>query len=134
MVAAEAVDAAAVVAEEDSAAALVVDQGFGFGSFAEHLSRRLPVYAIPVFVRLCRALDATETFKQQKQRLVREGFNPLIADDPLFFRDPATGDYRPIDRIVYARIAEAGSRFWRSGPKAAFSKSEVIHVDKVAGF
>jgi fatty-acyl-CoA synthase len=115
-------------------AALVVDQGFGFGSFAEHLSRRLPVYAIPVFVRLCRALDATETFKQQKQRLIREGFNPLIADDPLFFRDPATGDYRPIDRIVYARIAEAGSRFWQSGPKTAFSKSEVIHVDKVAGF
>jgi fatty-acyl-CoA synthase len=115
-------------------AALVVDQGFGFGSFAEHLSRRLPVYAIPVFVRLCRALDATETFKQQKQRLIHEGFNPLIADDPLFFRDPATGDYRPIDRIVYARIAEAGSRFWQSGPKTAFSKSEVIHVDKVAGF
>ena len=34
---------------------------------AEHLSRRLPVYALPIFVRFCRALDATETFKQNKE-------------------------------------------------------------------
>jgi fatty-acyl-CoA synthase len=92
-------------------AALVVDRGFDFGSFAEHLSRRLPVYALPVFVRLCGKLDATETFKQQKQRLIREGFDPSVVGDPLFLRDPATGDYRPIDRAVHARIAEAGIRF-----------------------
>ena len=92
-------------------AALVVDQGFDFGIFAEHLSRRLPVYALPVFVRFCRALDATDTFKQKKQRLIREGFDPSVVGDPLFLRDPATGDYRPIDRAVYARIVEGGIRF-----------------------
>jgi fatty-acyl-CoA synthase len=90
-------------------AALVVEQGFDFGIFAEHLSRRLPVYALPVFVRFCRALDATDTFKQKKQRLIREGFDPSVMGDPLFLRDPATGDYRPIDRAVYARIVEAES-------------------------
>ena len=90
-------------------AALVVDQGFDFGIFAEHLSRRLPVYALPVFVRFCRALDATDTFKQKKQRLIREGFDPSVTGDPLFLRDPAAGDYRPIDRAVYARIVEAES-------------------------
>ena len=92
-------------------AALVVDQAFDFGIFAEHLSIRLPVYALPVFVRFCRALDATETFKQKKQRLIREGFDPSAVGDPLFVRDPATGDYRPIDRAVYARIVEGGIRF-----------------------
>jgi fatty-acyl-CoA synthase len=90
-------------------AALVVDQGFDFGIFAEHLSRRLPVYALPVFVRFCRAIDATETFKQKKQWLIREGIDS--SGDPLFLRDPATGDYRPIDRAVYARIVEGGIRF-----------------------
>jgi fatty-acyl-CoA synthase len=90
-------------------AALVVDQGFDFGIFAEHLSRRLPVYAHPVFVRFCRALDATDTFKQKKQRLIREGFDPSVMADPLFLRDPATGDYRPIDQAVYARIVESES-------------------------
>lgn len=85
-------------------AALVVDRRFDFGIFREHVSYRLPRYAIPVFVRLCRELDATDTFKQKKQRLIREGFDPTMVDDPLFLRDPVTGDYRSIDRTVYARI------------------------------
>jgi fatty-acyl-CoA synthase len=90
-------------------AALVVDQDFDFGIFAEHLSRRLPVYALPVFVRFCQALDATETFKQKKQQLIREGFDPSVVGDPLFLRDSASGDYRPIEPAVYARILEAES-------------------------
>jgi fatty-acyl-CoA synthase len=85
-------------------AALVVDRRFDFGIFREHVSYRLPRYAVPAFVRLCRELDATDTFKQKKQRLIREGFDPSVVDDPLFVRDPATGDYRSIDRTVYARI------------------------------
>ncbi|MDA9435446.1 long-chain-acyl-CoA synthetase [Bradyrhizobium sp. CCBAU 51627] len=88
-------------------AALVVDQGFDFGMFGKHLSRRLPPYAIPAFVRLCRALEATDTFKQKKQQLIREGFDPSVVDDPLFLLDPATGDYRSIDPSVYARIIES---------------------------
>ena len=91
-------------------AALVVDRGFDFGIFSEHVSYRLPRYAVPAFVRLCRTLDATDTFKQNKQRLIREGFDPSVVDDPLFLRDPATGDYRPIDRAVYARIVEGEIR------------------------
>jgi fatty-acyl-CoA synthase len=75
------------------------------------LGRRLPPYAIPVFLRLCRTLDTTETFKQQKQRLVREKFDRSIADDPMFFRHPADGLYRPLDADVRARIADGGIRF-----------------------
>ncbi|WP_234681004.1 long-chain-acyl-CoA synthetase [Bradyrhizobium monzae] len=85
-------------------ATLVVDRGFDFGIFREHLSHRLPPYAVPAFVRLSPVLEATDTFKQKKQRLIREGFNPSVVDDPLFLRDAATGDYRSIDRAVYARI------------------------------
>ena len=86
-------------------------KGSIFRIFAEHLAHRLPVYAHPIFVRFCRALDATETFKQNKQRLIREGFDPSVVDDPLFLRDPATGDYCPINRAVYARIVEGEIRF-----------------------
>ena len=89
----------------------MVDQGFDFRIFAEHLARRLPAYAHPIFVRFCRVLDATETFKQKKQRLIREGFDPSVVDEPLFLRDPATSDYCPISRAVYARIVKGGMRF-----------------------
>lgn len=84
--------------------ALVVDRAFDFGMFREHVSYRLPRYAVPAFVRLCQALEATDTFKQKKQRLIREGFDPSAVDDPLFLLDPTTGDYRSIDRAVYGRI------------------------------
>jgi fatty-acyl-CoA synthase len=91
-------------------AALVVDRGFDLKFFAEHMSRRIPVYALPVFVRLCNTLDVTETFKRQKQRLIRDGFGPSVSD-PLFLRDPATGAYHPIDQTVHARIAASAIRF-----------------------
>src|SRR5271165_6245405 len=91
-------------------AAIVVADSFDLKAFAEHLSRRLPAYAIPVFVRFCRTLDATETFKQKKQQLIREGFDPQIVSDALFLKDPATGDYCPIDRDVHTRIAEGAIR------------------------
>jgi fatty-acyl-CoA synthase len=48
-------------------AAVVVDDRFDFRGFQDHISRRLPVYAQPVFLRICAALDITETFKQKKQ-------------------------------------------------------------------
>ena len=101
-------------------AALVVDQSFDLGIFAAHLSRRLPVYALPVFVRFCQSLDATETFKQKKQQLICEGFDPAVVGDPLFLRDSSSGDYRPIEQAVYARIVdvEAGASI---GSKQVFS-------------
>jgi fatty-acyl-CoA synthase len=90
-------------------AAIVVDDDFNFETFTEHLSRRLPIYAIPVFVRLCEALDATETFKQKKQQLIHDGLDPAIVNDPMFMRD-ASGDYRSLDAAVYARLVEGAIR------------------------
>jgi fatty-acyl-CoA synthase len=86
-------------------AAIVVNESFDLNTFADHLAGRLPPYAIPVFVRVCNSLDATETFKQQKQQLLREGFDPAVVRDLLFLKDPATGRYRPIDHALYYQIA-----------------------------
>ncbi len=61
-------------------AAIVVDDRFDFEDFARHLARRLPIYAQPVFIRISATLDATETFKQKKQQLVREGFDAPTLD------------------------------------------------------
>jgi fatty-acyl-CoA synthase len=91
-------------------AAIVVDDRFDFESFAAHLLRRLPTYAHPAFIRISTALDATETFKQKKHPLVREGFDPRTAHDRLFFRDPTCGAYRPLDASDYARIVDGTIR------------------------
>jgi len=91
-------------------AAIVVDDRFDFEDFARHLARRLPTYAQPVFIRISATLDATETFKQKKQQLVREGFEPQTLDDRLFFRDPASGAYQPLDADIYAGIVDGAIR------------------------
>ena len=90
--------------------AIVIDGRFDLHEFAEHLSRRLPVYACPVVIRICRSLDTTETFNQKKQVLVREGFDPHRVTDPLFFRELKSGEYRPIDAPAHARILDAAIR------------------------
>ncbi|MGZ5872609.1 MAG: long-chain-acyl-CoA synthetase [Bradyrhizobium sp.] len=90
--------------------AIVIDDRFDLGQFRDHLARRLPAYACPVFVRICAALDSTETFKQKKQDLIRAGFDPSRVNDPLFFRDPNSGDFLPIDAACFARISEGSIR------------------------
>jgi fatty-acyl-CoA synthase len=90
--------------------AIVTDDRFDLGEFRDHLVRRLPAYACPIFVRICAALDTTETFKQKKQDLIRAGFDPHRVTDPLFFRDPKSGAFVPIDAACYARIVEGSIR------------------------
>jgi fatty-acyl-CoA synthase len=90
--------------------AIVADERFDLEQFQHRLSQRLPAYACPVMVRLCATLDTTETFKQKKHELVRDGFDPHRVTDPLFFREPKSGAYRPVDADAYARILDGSIR------------------------
>jgi len=91
-------------------AAIVVGDQFDVASLSDHLARRLPAYAQPLFLRISAALDATETFKQKKQQLVRDGFDPDVVNDPLYLRDPTSGAYRPIDEELWTRIRNGSIR------------------------
>ena len=58
-------------------AAIVIDEQVSTSANSLPVLRSgLPAYACPVFIRICASLDATETFKQKKHELVREGFDP----------------------------------------------------------
>jgi fatty-acyl-CoA synthase len=41
---------------------------------------------------------------------MREGFDPHLVTDPLFFREPKSGAYRPVDDGAYARILDGSIR------------------------
>jgi fatty-acyl-CoA synthase len=90
--------------------AIVADDRFDLREFRDHISRRLPAYACPVFVRLCASLDSTETFKQKKHQLVREGFDPRLVADPMFFFGVNASAYYPIDADAYAGVLEGSIR------------------------
>jgi fatty-acyl-CoA synthase len=84
-------------------AALEVSSDFDLAAVRSHIAIRLPPYARPVFLRIVDSLAITETFKQKKNALALDGFDPAKITDPLFVED-GTG-YQPLDTALYARIS-----------------------------
>uniref|UniRef100_A0A452FP57 long-chain-fatty-acid--CoA ligase n=1 Tax=Capra hircus TaxID=9925 RepID=A0A452FP57_CAPHI len=69
-----------------------------------HVSENLPPYARPRFLRLQESLATTETFKQQKVRMAKEGFDPSALSDPLYILDQARGAYLPLTPARYSAL------------------------------
>jgi fatty-acyl-CoA synthase len=92
-------------------AAIVSDGELDFGKFREHLARRLPPYARPVFIRITDHMTVTGTFKHAKADLVREGFDPAATDDPIYLDDAAARAYVRVDAALYRRIQAGKLRF-----------------------
>jgi len=90
--------------------AIVVNEGFDIEALPTHLAQRLPAYARPVFIRISRELDATETFKQKKGELASEGFEPSAVADPIFMLEPKSGAYVALDSEIFARIVDGTIR------------------------
>ncbi|KAL8164146.1 UNVERIFIED_CONTAM: hypothetical protein K2H54_046718 [Gekko kuhli] len=70
----------------------------------QELQKVLPPYARPIFLRLLPQVDTTGTFKIQKTRLQREGYDPHQTSDRLYFLDVKLGKYLPLDESVFERI------------------------------
>jgi fatty-acyl-CoA synthase len=89
-------------------AALETDAAFVVGGLREHLRARLPDYARPLFLRMVQSLAVTETFKQKKQALAAEGFDPAQIADALYC-DTGAG-YELLDARLYMRISSGRMR------------------------
>jgi fatty-acyl-CoA synthase len=85
-------------------AAIVAKDNFNLTAFHDHLARRLPDYARPVFLRTRNNIDVTATFKQKKLDLVAQGFDPNLISDPIYFNDPAAKAFVRLDAALSDRI------------------------------
>jgi fatty-acyl-CoA synthase len=83
---------------------------FDLQAFHAHLSRNLPEYALPVAVRFQSQLEVTSTFKQRKINLVSAGFDPRRSADRLYFNDPVSRRFRPLDQTLYEAIVSGTIR------------------------
>jgi fatty-acyl-CoA synthase len=90
-------------------AALVVDDRFDPMALAERCARELPAYARPLFLRLLPQIEVTGTFKHRKVELVKEGFDPAVIANPLYFLDGERG-YVPLDAELHGRIVRGEQR------------------------
>jgi fatty-acyl-CoA synthase len=84
-------------------AGLVVTPEFDIAALGEHVTRELPPYAQPVFVRILPAIETTGTFKYRKLDLVADGFDPAKIKGLLFYKDAKKG-YVKITKGVYDKI------------------------------
>ncbi|XP_020505047.2 long-chain fatty acid transport protein 6 [Labrus bergylta] len=93
-----------------AAVVLKPDQKLDGTKIYNHLVQTLPAYSWPWFLRVQSALDVTETFKQQKVKLVQEGFNPDVTQDPLYFLDVSQKDYILLSELLYEDIVSGNIR------------------------
>ncbi|XP_070706404.1 long-chain fatty acid transport protein 2 [Pempheris klunzingeri] len=93
-----------------AAVVLKQDHRFNGTKLYNHLGKTLPAYAWPWFLRIQTSLDVTETFKQQKVKLVQEGFNPDVTKDPLYFLDVSQKGYILLTVSLYQEIVSGKIR------------------------
>ncbi|CAG2119329.1 unnamed protein product, partial [Medioppia subpectinata] len=71
---------------------------------AQQLSKRLPSYAIPLFIKLTADIEVTGTFKLIKYKLQNMGFTPQSNDDFIAVYDKNINSYKRMTNEIYESI------------------------------
>jgi fatty-acyl-CoA synthase len=84
--------------------AAITAEGLDLANLYAHLSRRLPPFARPVFLRLQKEAETTGTLKYRKVDLVRAGFDPKRTGEPVYVIDAQNATYTAVDGETLRRI------------------------------
>ncbi|XP_059892759.1 long-chain fatty acid transport protein 1a [Gadus macrocephalus] len=79
---------------------------FNCKTFLKEVQQALPPYARPVFLRISPQVDTTGTFKIQKTRLQKEGFDPRLTTDQIYFLNSRAGHYQRVDEELYGALLD----------------------------
>jgi fatty-acyl-CoA synthase len=74
-------------------AALITTPLFDVDALPAFAEQHLPPYARPMFLRLCKTIETTGTFKPIKARLIREGYDRSLVDDKVLVFDARLKTY-----------------------------------------
>lgn len=90
-------------------AAIALSDGVDVHAFLDEIAKRLTEnlapYAVPVFIRLCKEVDRTGTFKLKKIDLQRQGFDLLLCNgDPIYYWNSCTKGYSLLDAQMQKNI------------------------------
>lgn len=87
--------------------AVELDTPLDFKKIAAHAAKTLPKYARPLFIRVVAVAENTGTQKQMKTTLRKEGIDPAVVSDPLYWFQGDT--YKPFTLRDYGAL-EKGAR------------------------
>lgn len=86
------------------------DNKVDLNQLCDGLKKVLPTYARPLFMRILTKVEMTGTYKLRKVDLQKEGFNPNVIEDSLYYLG-SSGKYEPLDKDAYDRICKGEVRF-----------------------
>ncbi|KXT11888.1 hypothetical protein AC579_10497 [Pseudocercospora musae] len=87
-----------------------LDEKLG-GELATHVRKRLPRYAVPIFLRLTKEFETTGTMKHQKVALRDQGVDPAkTGDDALFWLPPGSAGYKRFEKQDWEKITSGGAK------------------------
>ncbi|XP_028162675.1 long-chain fatty acid transport protein 4-like [Ostrinia nubilalis] len=81
-----------------------IDDTLDLDKLLKDVSRDLPKYARPIFIRKMTSVDMTGTFKMRKVDLQKEGYDPNKVSDKLYYLDPKLDKYLPLGLEEYEKI------------------------------
>lgn len=79
-------------------------------TFLRDVRNALPAYAVPLFIRVVKDLEATGTYKIKKVDLQKQQYDIDMIDDPMYFLDLTANEYVPLTREVYDKIQKGEAR------------------------
>jgi fatty-acyl-CoA synthase len=79
-------------------------------TFLNHVDSNLATYQRPMFIRLLPSMQSTGTFKQRKVDFVKDGFDPKIVNDKLWWYNPETKSYEELNNHAYNVIVHGKAR------------------------
>lgn len=86
------------------------DKQVDLNEFAKNISKVLPAYAKPQFLRFLTKIDLTGTFKLRKVDLQKEGYDPSVITDELYYQT-SKGKYELLTKDIYDKISRNEMRF-----------------------
>jgi len=95
-------------------AALTLEEGIpslDLAAFSEYVSRELPGYARPVFLRVEQEIAVTGTFKMVKGKLRDEAYDVERLTDPIYVMKPGSQCYEPLDSHYASMIGQGDAGF-----------------------
>ena len=77
---------------------------FDVANFPSVLQRFLPLYAVPIFLRITTKIDLTGSFKLSKTNIQKDGFDPDSTGDKIYYLDKKSNCYHQLDTSLYEDV------------------------------
>ncbi|KAL0894631.1 hypothetical protein ABMA27_013188 [Loxostege sticticalis] len=81
-----------------------LDDSLDLDKLLKDMSKDLPKYARPIYIRKMASIDMTGTFKIRKVDLQKEGYDPNKISDKLYYLDLKLDKYLPLGTEEYEKI------------------------------